>query len=309
MIALLSAAAFAWTFDLEVGGQFEASSHGIANFYARHEGWELGLITDTLQVRYDGYGARGRWWGAARVQLGAAGLVSTRWVDGAPSPEESQLGFYAGPEGGGVVYLPHGFYVGAQAAVRYYMFAGLPQTAEVAESRPVASAEAIGGWWSETAEVWVRAGVTHSKGWVPGAHLVARLHPRGTVAPWVVVHAGGAENAEIVTYSRLGGLNPYVVPLAGAAWAEFWVEDYAAVRAGPRFRADEHWVAPFVDAALFDGREAWGLGGMAHAQLGRVGFDVGAGVSPGAVRPNRTWSGCTYVLMTAALGRRSGAEQ
>ena len=34
------------------------------------------------------------------------------------------------------------------------------------------------------------------------------------------------------TRTRVGGLTPYVVPMAGAAWAEWWVQDYAVGRVG-----------------------------------------------------------------------------
>lgn len=296
--------AAAWDVRLELGGQFEAASHGIANVYARNQGLELALITDTLQVRYDHHGSRGRWWAAGRAQLGAVGLVSTRWIDGAPSPEQSQLGFSAGPEGGAVAYLQGGFYLGVQGSLRYYAFAPLPRTVDTAEARPVWVSEVVAGWWSEAADVYVRGGVTWSNGWVPGVHLVGDVHPTGPVAPWIQVHAGIAENTDLVTAVRLGGMNPYVVPLAGAAWAEFWVEDYAAVRVGPRFQAGGHWLAPLVDAAVFDGRSAWGLGTMGHVQVKRFGFDVGAGLAPELKRLDRSWAASWYVRGTLDLGPR-----
>ena len=157
-------AALGWSFRAELGGQFERASHGIANFQARSGPWELALITDTLQVRYDREGSRGRWWSAARIELGAVGLVSTRWVDGAPSAEASQLGFYAGPEGGAVLYLPKGWYVGVQGSLRYYAFTALAKTTETAASRPLWSSEAVVGWYSEAADLYVRGGVALSPG-------------------------------------------------------------------------------------------------------------------------------------------------
>lgn len=291
-------AAFGWSFRAELGGQFERASHGIANFQARSGPWELALYTDTLQVRYDGSGNRGRWWGAARVQLGAVGLVSTRWVDGLPSPEASQLGFYGGPEGGGVIYLPKGWYVGLQGSLRYYAFAPLAQTVSTAASRPVWANEAVLGWYSEPADLVVRGGVTLSPGTVsPGVHLLATLHPRAPVAPWVEVRAGVAENTDLVTSTRLGGLNPYVVPLAGAGWAEFWVEDYVAVRVGPRLRYREQWLAPVVDGAWFDGRAAWGAGAMAHGSWRGWGLDLGFGLAP-ELRPAGALASSTYVRVS-----------
>lgn len=297
------ALAHAWEVRLELGGQFEASSHGIANVIARQRGWEVAMITDTFQVRYDGRGSKGRWWAAARGQFGAVGLVSTRWVDGSPSPEDSQLGFSFGPEGGAVAYLDGGFYLGVQGSLRYYTFVALPETQQLARARPVGVAEVLAGWWTEQADVYVRGGVTWSKGWVPGVHVVGDIHPVGPVAPWIQIHAGVAENADIVTATRLGGMNPYVVPVAGVAWAEFWVEDYAAVRVGPRFRSGEHWVAPLVDGAVFDDRQVWGVGGMGHLQVKRFGLDVGAGVAPELERLDRNWAACWYVRGTLDLGK------
>ncbi|MCB9532689.1 MAG: hypothetical protein H6737_06450 [Alphaproteobacteria bacterium] len=284
-----------WSYRAELGGQFEAASHGIANFAARRKGLELALITDTLQVRYEASRDRGRWWAAGRAEFGAVGLVSTRWVDGAPSPEASQLGFYAGPEGGAVWYGPKGTYFGAQASLRYYAFVALPATAAVADDRPVAHPEALLGWWTEPADLYVRAGVAVSTVAVsPGVHGVFRLHPAWRLAPWLEIRAGTAENTDLVTQVRLGGLNEYVVPLAGAAWAEFWVEDYAAVRVGPRLNLGAHWLAPVLDAATFDGQQAWGTGGYVHLGVKAWSFDLAAGIAPGLDRPGRSWAGSTY---------------
>lgn len=50
--------------------------------------------------------------------------------------------------------------------------------------------------------------------------------------PRFELRAGWARGQDRVLRTRLGGLNPYVVPLAGAAWAEWLVERYVAGRAG-----------------------------------------------------------------------------
>ncbi|MEZ4316423.1 MAG: hypothetical protein R3F61_02915 [Myxococcota bacterium] len=307
MISVLAVAAAEppdtdWRFEAELGGQFEQESHGIANFVARRGGLELALYTDTLQVRWDDDMSHGRWWAALRGEAGAVGLVSTRWVDGVPSPEASQLGFYVGPEGGVVRYGPKGTYAGLQASVRYVAFAALPATAEVAPDRLVAHPEAVLGWYSEPADLYVHGGVAVMPGILsPGLHATLRVHPPGPLMPWLEVRAGVAENTDIVTKTRLGGLNPYVVPLAGAAWAEFWVEDYAAVRAGPRLTVREHWVAPIVDAAWFDGRTAVGVGGYVHVGIRSWALDLGAGIAPGLPRARRDWAGSTYAKGSVAF--------
>lgn len=309
MIGLFGVAvAGGWELEAQLGGQFEAESHGIVNLSARSGGLQLALITDTLQVRYDGREDRGRWWLAARGEYGAPGLVSTRWIDGAPSAEASQLGYYAGPEGGYVRYGPKGTYAGLQGSVRYYGFKGLPDTVSVEPARPIAQPELVLGWWTEGAELYLRGGVAVSPGTVsPGLHGVFKLHPTARFTPVFELRAGVAQNTDIITKTRLGGLNPYVVPLAGAAWAEFWVEDYAAVRAGPRVGLGSHSVSAVVDAASFDGRSALGVGGYAHLGFDgddkvRFALDIGVGVAPvGVLRPARGWAGSSFVLGTVGF--------
>jgi hypothetical protein len=195
-------------------------------------------------------------------------------------------------------YLPKGFYAGVQGSARYYTWAPLPDTLQTDPTQPVLSAEAVGGWWSEPLAVNVRVGgALGTSTRTVGAHLVGAWSPKAVLRPWIEGRMGWAEGADTVTATRLGGLNPYVVPLAGAAWAEFWVEDYAAVRAGPRVTFAKGWLAPVVDAAVFDDTTAWGLAAVGHAEAGAFYIDLGVGVSPQLDRPDGVRAGTAYVLL------------
>lgn len=285
--------------DIELGGELSQTPAGIANVRWRHEnGLSLALITDTVDLRLERGFARGRAWVAGRVELGAAGMVHSPWTDGAPDPSRAQLGLYAGPEGGAVWHLGGGFWAGAQATARAYGFVASSTNPSPSANRVVLTPEAIAGWWTESADLSVRAGASWSvKAFSPHLHGQLSVHPEGPVAPFFELRAGVAEGTDVVTKTRLGGLNPYVVPLAGAAWAELWVEDYAALRAGPRLWFGKSHLSVVVDSAVFDGRTETGLAGLLHLASGHVSADVSVGVSPGLRREGDRLAGSTFVLL------------
>ncbi len=68
------------------------------------------------------------------------------------------------------------------------------------------------------------------RGIAPHAWGDVQVDPGWFVSPLMQLR-GGYEGLESVVYApRVGGQVPYVIPLAGAAWAEFVVQSYVATR-------------------------------------------------------------------------------
>lgn len=286
-----------------VAGQFDPDPHGALDVGVRKGPWSAQILTDTLDIRWAPEAKWGRAWVASRTEVGAVGLLISPWDDGQPRPERGFAGSTVGGQAGVIAYLPHGFYAGVSGTAYYAWFSDLPATeVELPDPTPWLTADGLLGWWSKPVHGWLRAGVDHDR---LGAAVQPHVH--GTVttdAPWRVaplaeVRAGWAKDQSLLTRTRLGGMNPYVVPLAGAGWAEFWVERYAALRAGPRVKLEtdvgafEHGVV--VDVAVWseagaDTARAWGLGSLNRWSGDRwfvqadVGWGAGlvrvAGVSP-----------------------------
>jgi hypothetical protein len=295
-----------WQWRWAIGAQLDAASHGVLDVGVRRGPWSLELFTDTVDVRYAPNTAGGRYWLGIRGQLFAAQLLSSPWTAGAPDPSRRITARSIGFDAGWIRYFRSGVYGGAALAARQYAFAAQEQTTiEVEGGTFVGGPSLIAGLYRrDLFRAEVSAGFDiRSVGVSPRVQLEAVLLPRGTLAPRLELRAGAAEEQDDVTTTRLGGLNPYVVPLAGAGWAEFWVEDYVAVRAGPVVRGDWGELSLVVDGALFDGRGAFGLGAISVIALkwfdveGSVGWapkierqpDVGRIV--GWIRLVRGWEG------------------
>lgn len=282
----MSDAAPAWSWHADAGGEIAEEFHGIANAGVRRGPWSAELYTDTVELRWDPSGDRGRAWLALRGEGGAAGMFISPWTDGAPDPARAFAASYLGAEAGVVRYGPAGLYAGADLGWRAYRFDALKTTQiEVPEGTRVVSAEVLAGAWAPTLHVWLRAGADLAGAELaPRAALEAGWTPTGRLAPALTLRVGGAEGQGELVRTRLGGTNPYVVPLVGAAWAEFLVEDYAALRAELRGR----WTAgawsgeagPLLDVAAFDGRQEGGLGARVRVERGRAFAEVTAGVAP-----------------------------
>lgn len=254
-----------WELRAAVGAEVGVGPHGVFDVAGRHGDLVLALETLALSVRWEPSGDHGRAWLGARLEPAAAGLLMNLWEDGRPDPSISYLAFMEGVDGGGVAYLPGGLYVGGQAFAQAWEFFGTPSTTvDVPGARPVLRLEALLGFYRPEVHVWVAAGTDWSWGFQP--HVRGQLT---TAFPWIVrprveIRAGWAEATDLVTRVQLGGLNPYVVPLAGAGWGEFRVEDYAAFRVGVE-AGQEKWSAALVgDVDFFDG--VWAQG---FAALGR----------------------------------------
>jgi len=298
-----------------LGAQLDSDSHAIADVGVRSGPWSVELLTETLDLRYAPSGDHGRAWIALRAEAAATGLFISPWTDGAPDPARALLSHALGVEAGALRYLPHGLYIGATGGLRYQLFGPTATTTiPVPAGRPVATGDAVLGWWSEHASAWTRAGAdawlepTDADAWLeptdadrprlaPHAALQAQAAPAGTLVPVAQVWLGAAQGQDDLTLTRLGGMTPYVVPLAGAAWAEWRVQDYAAVRAGLRLalpvgNGGQASLMPFADAAVAapissrqpDGPWGLGLGLWGRWSQGRSTVDLAGGYAPWILR-------------------------
>lgn len=288
MLLWLTSAALAGETSVafQVAADINASPHGVGTVEARRRDLTLGLYTDTLQLRWDPSLERGRAWRAARAELGVAGLMPSPWTDGAPDPSRAMLASYAGPEGGVVRYLERGAYVGADASVRTWWFGEMPTTTvEVLDPRLVVSASGFVGWWTDEAQLLVRGGADHNGGvWAPRVSAEVTARPERALAPRLELRSQIAHAQDDVLKARVGGLNPYVVPLAGAGWGEFWMEDYLAGRAGGGWRGPvgEGTVRAdlLVDIVTSQGISRTGFALDGGWSKGRWSVDAAGGYSP-----------------------------
>lgn len=280
-----------WQFRAAAGAQLDSSSHGVVDLGARKGPLSLQLLTDTVELRFEPEDRGGRWWLAVRGEAGAAGLFPSPWRAGSPDDARSLLAFYAGLEGGALAYLPHGLYLGVEGTARRWFFRATDSTqGSVPEDRFVISPSMLAGWWSKPFHVWIRAGADVDGGDTSG-RLTMELtlfpwarHRRATPRPWltplVEVHAGWLDDPSDVTRERIGGLNPYVVPLAGAGWAELWAERWAAIRAGPALELGPLRLALVADGVRYEGGKAYGLALLSRVTFGALYGEASLGFAP-----------------------------
>jgi hypothetical protein len=286
-----------------VGGQLETSGHGILDLGWRRGGASVQVFTDTLDLRYARDGAHGRATVGARVAAAAAGLWITPWTDGAPDPSRAQLAGYAGPDVRIERWGPHGLYGAVEAFARGCWFVPLPSSVLDVPDTWWGHAALVGGYWDDrgrAARISAAFDATRARV-APQVTLEATLRPAGAVAPIGEIRVGWAANQDDVLATRLGGMTPYEVPLAGAAWAEFWVEDYAATRLGAQVRAGDLEPYAVVDAAVWDYPAATTLPNP-PARQGGVGGALGTRWTPDPVRLD------VSVGWSPDLPRRDGAS-
>lgn len=270
------------------GGQIDSDSHGAVDIGVRAGPWSAELLTDTLLLRYGPEFPDGRMWLAVRGEAAAAGLFITPWTDGAPDPSRALFASYAGAEWGAVRYLGP-LYAGVSSSTRLYVFGAQEDTTiPVPGPRLVGELQVQAGYWRPTLHLWGQAGVRTADGISPAASLEGAWRPDWIVRPRIEVRAGLADNADDTLRTRLGGLTPYAVPVAGAAWAEWWVEDYAAARVGAELHLHPgKWtvdLGPMADIATFDGAHAEGFGAGARVTRGRWFGEVVGGYAPWITR-------------------------
>jgi hypothetical protein len=234
------------------GGQIDADSHGEVDVGVRSGAFSAELFTDTLDLRWSPSGDQGRQWVNVRGQGFAGAMMISPWTAGEPDPTRALILQIASVESGLIRYGPHGLYGGAQISARALHFVAREETDFDAPSPHfVGGASAIGGFWSpalsayatigvegvvpfsaSTAPSWMLPYGAVGAEWVPSAAVEVQADPRWWLSPIAEVRAGYAEGAGAALAYRLGGQMPYVVPIAGAAWGEFWARDYAAARLG-----------------------------------------------------------------------------
>lgn len=318
------------------GGQVDSDGHGDVTLGARSGAWSAHLYTETLDLRWAPEGERGRAFVAARGEVGAAGLFISPWTDGAPDPGRAFFASQAGVEGGAQRYFDGGVYLGAQARGARWWFGALRET-EVVLPPPawVFGGEVVGGVYRPAAQVELRFGADLADtglivgavepmsspapapawGFQPRVGLDARWHPGWTVAPRVELRGALADGQDELTRTRLGGLTPYVVPLAGAAWAEWRVEDYAAARLGADAGGEALRGGLVADLAAFDGPGAVGFAATAEGRWKQGYADLAVGWAPWIPRQEGVsrWSlyfrlGVDWVPLRSSNGNRPPSE-
>jgi hypothetical protein len=224
-----------------VGASIDPAPHGVLDLGIRKNDWSAQILTDTLDLRWAPESDRGRAWVAVRGEYSAVALLHSPWDNGEPAPEQGFAGAYVGGEGGAVRYLSRGFYAGASGFGYYTSFSATPNTeVEVPAPTPWLGVDGVFGWWSPHTHAWARLGLQHDQlGEVvqPHAHLTVTSAAEKRWGHRAELRAGWASGQSVLTSTRVGGLNPYVVPIAGAGWAEWWAESYAVARLGPQFCA------------------------------------------------------------------------
>lgn len=279
MIATVQAGDWRWA----GGAELNASPHGILDLGWRSDSWSIELLTDTIDARHQAELSRGKAWGAARLELGSAGLISSPWAEGAPDTDRAMMASYAGIEGGWQRYLSGGMYAGIEGFARQYVLTSA-STTWAAGRRALGMGQGVLGWWRPEVQLRLAAGshLAPDSTALLAPHLIfqGRYQPSWSLAPRLEVYAGLARGQDLLSRTRLGGLNPYVVPLAGAGWAEWWVEDYAAVRLGPMLQRERAKIGVVLDAAWFDGQSAVGLGTPLRVNGERWYVEAAAGYAP-----------------------------
>lgn len=326
--ALLAPIAFADPLHLRgsAGFQADGGGHGEFDFGVRKAAWTAELYTDTLQVEVHPKVARGWLWTKARAEAAAAGLMISPWTDGAPDPARARLVSTVGAEAGRGFSGPGGTSFNGVIGVRGVFFGAMDGSAATIPGATLVETLDFGAHWRPdlhpALQLSVRAGVDYSAGLdaplsdVVGAEVAPHLNgelrwrPEWFVAPRVELRAGTAEGQGEFLSTRLGGQMPYQVPLAGAAWSEFWVEDYAAARLGISVGSSQ--AAPnsgagaeptfvslppnvglrargliFADLATFDDTPlVWGVGGRAEVRYHRWWTQLELGWGGGVPRPD-----------------------
>lgn len=278
-----------WQGRAALGGELSATSFGIFDLGLRKGPLSIEILTDTLDIHFSPSLRRGRAWVGLRVETFAAGLMISPWTAGAPDPSRAWNAGYSGLDGGWQHYLPAGFYAGLQGSARLYLLWARENTTVPPPGLvPVFSAEAVVGHYTPTSHVQIRAGGdAELDRLAPHVFAEASLRPDWAIAPRIELRAGWAMNQDAILRTRLGGLNPYVVPLAGAAWAEFWVENYVALRVGPSLRTPLPGRSPHSlelslvsDIVGFDGTTAVGFGALGSWRYRRLFLNASLGVAP-----------------------------
>jgi hypothetical protein len=290
------AAAGEWQFRIDGGGQVDSATHGVGDLGVRKGAFSANLYSDTLDLRYAPENASGKVWIGLRGELFNAGLLVSPWSNGAPDPARSLNASYGGVDLGWLRYLPRSLYGGLAVSERVYVFGARDATRiPVPGVTSLLTADLVLGRWSPSLHVWARAGADLQDTdvqphlaveaiWQPATpgELPAKgaAAARGWIAPRIELRAGAAYHQSFLTATRLGGLNPYVVPLAGAGWAEFWVQDYAALRVAVTWATRWSELGLAADGAAFEGRFEGGFAFLLKGKWRRFFVETDLGWAP-----------------------------
>lgn len=290
-----SEAESSWWFN--TGGEIDgvpgvaSEYHGILDLGWRRGALSASIQTDTLDLRWSPMARQGRTWIGLRGAGFAANMWITPWTDGTPDDSRAMAVAYVGPDLGGQIFGPHGLYTGVEGFARHHVFLARFDGARTpAPALWVRADTVLGVWRDDGVQIRCHAGVD----WDPLPYEETELSPHvfGHLAyrpPWrwapaLGGWAGWANRQDALTSTRLGGLTPYHVPLAGAAWAEFWVEDYAVGSVALSWRSSldawQRWRADLLVqvATVDDG--TLGYGSRVIWSRGRWRSELAAGVAP-----------------------------
>lgn len=287
------------------GGELETDSHGILDLGLRSGDWSAQLFTDTLDLRWDHAWDHGKVSVGVRGAAFAAGMFLSPYTAGGPDRDRAQLAQYVGPDLLAQRWLGHGWYAEGGAFAHAHHFSPIGDaTLEVPDTVWMRGEVAAGGWFADGARA-VRAsgGVDLSTADGPRVSPHLALEARGTtdtaLSPLGELRAVWAQDADDVVATRLGGMTPYHVPLAGLSWAEIWAEDLVAARLGGR------WSSEHLEASLFADAAAWTLPERRSCPDPDTGSAVGFGAGLGW--RSGTWSARTSVGVAPWFERPEGS--
>ena len=285
-----------------LGGHVDPRGEGIFELGVRKGDLSAEFLTSGLSARWEPDAGPGGAWLDLHTEHGTVGRMHDPWSSGTPAPERAVRASRVGLDGGWSARTRHGLTARVDAfASRFWFAQTTPGGGAAPPARTLLGGDLTLGWQSNTAAVLLSGGAD----WSPedeaaSPHVRGRAwsRPDQEFAPTADLRVGWAEGQDRLTRTRVGGLDPSMVPIAGAALGEFWVEDYVALRLGPTWRTATRTLGFFADAASIAGLQrgtaehivpwqvVWGVGASASWRPadGPWIFDLDAGLAPGAPR-------------------------
>lgn len=300
-ILLCGAAKPGWEYKVLAGGEISEAPHGVFNLGIKYGDFAAEVHTDTLDVRWNKELGFGRLWVGGRFAVFAAELFIAPWKDGRYAPERAVRAMYGELSTGYVHYLPKHFYAGTQLETRRYAFAAKGEAVraeDIPDDTWRLKSTSFVGYWTVPLKARVQAGIdylTHTQeNLTPWFQAELLYHPNTwLLTPFTELRAGllvsdSGSSSPIIRF-RFGGMNPYVIPLAGLSWAESWAQYYAASRVGMEYQAQSFGASVFADYAYLAQEyglteQALGAGGAMWCTLGSWRIDLAAGYAPVANR-------------------------